>query len=91
MSLATAYSPKPSQGSSNVAPKGVVSSPEDIKIFREEVEGNDLSKIGLIEVVHKKMSKATKAQVKASVEQWAQYVGNKRADKRWRLTDDCPT
>lgn len=79
------------QKKASAGPKSLISLPEDITAFREIVEGNKISKVGLIEVLHLKMSKATKAQVKASVESWAQYTGAKRDDKRWVLTDACPT
>lgn len=82
---------KPTPTNSSAAIKGFITNPEDLRIFRQEVEDSDLTKLGLIEVVHKRMGKSTtKAQVKASIESWAQHVGNKRADKRWKLTESCP-
>lgn len=65
-----------------------VLSPEDLASFKEEVQGSNLSKVGLIEVLKKKFPKATGSMVKATLEAVAQRVGKKENEKRWIVNDD---
>lgn len=62
-------------------------SPEDLASFKEEVQGSNLSKVGLIEVLKKKFPKATGNMVKATLEAVAQRVGKKESEKRWIVND----
>jgi chromatin assembly factor 1 subunit A len=66
-----------------------VLSPEDLASFKEEVQGSNLSKVGLIEVLKKKFPKATGSMVKATLEAVAQRVGKKESEKRWIVNDDA--
>lgn len=64
---------------------------EDMVAFRKEVQGNQLSKVGLIEVLHKKLNKSSKAAIKFTIENLAKRVGTKEAEKKWILIDDTTT
>lgn len=61
---------------------------EDWASFKEEIQGSNLSKVGLIEVLKKKFPKATGGMVKATLEMVAQRVGKKESDKRWVVNGD---
>lgn len=61
---------------------------EDMQTFNDAVRGNDLSKVGLIEVLKKKFPGRTGGQVKATLETFARRVGQKEADKRWVLIEE---
>ena len=61
---------------------------EDWANFKEEVQGSNLSKVGLIEVLKKKFPKATGGMVKATLEAMAQRVGKKESEKRWVVSQD---
>jgi chromatin assembly factor 1 subunit A len=64
---------------------------EDMEAFKQGIiKGNDLSQVGLIEVLHKDFPKNTKAAVKATLLYIAEHVGAKRADKRWVLKENLP-
>lgn len=56
--------------------------------FKTEIEGSNLSKVGLIEVLKKKFPGRSGAAIKATLEVVAQRVGVKEADKRWVLVED---
>jgi chromatin assembly factor 1 subunit A len=58
---------------------------EDLPAFREAVEGSDLSKVGLIEVLKKKFPGRPAAAIKGTLETVAMRVGQKEVDKRWVL------
>lgn len=58
-------------------------------MFRDTVRGNDLSKVGLIEVLKKKFVGRTANMIKATVEACAVRVGGKEVDKRWVLVDEA--
>ena len=62
--------------------------PEDMELFRNEVRGSDLSKVGMIEVLKKKFPQRTAAQVKGTLETFGSRVGKKEVDKRWVLVDE---
>ena len=64
---------------------------EDWTNFKEEVQGSNLSKVGLIEVLKKKFPKATGGMVKATLEAMAQRVGKKESEKRWVVSQDMST
>jgi chromatin assembly factor 1 subunit A len=57
-------------------------------MFRDAVRGNDLSKVGLVEVLKKKFSGRTAGMIRATLEACAARVGAKEADKRWVLNDE---
>lgn len=56
---------------------------EDMKAFRDAVQGSELSKIGLIEVLNKQFSKVPKSSIKNTLEAFARREGVKEVDKRW--------
>ena len=64
---------------------------EDMELFRNEVRGSDLSKVGMIEVLKKKFPQRTAAQVKGTLETFGSRVGKKEVDKRWVLVDETTT
>jgi len=53
--------------------------------FRAAIEGSDLSKLGLIEVLKKKFPGRPAATIKATLEATAKREGAKEAEKRWRV------
>jgi chromatin assembly factor 1 subunit A len=55
--------------------------------FKAAIEGSDLSKVGLIEVLKKKFPGRSGAAIKGTLEVVARRVGAKEADKRWVLVD----
>ncbi|OQD88131.1 hypothetical protein PENANT_c004G08880 [Penicillium antarcticum] len=57
--------------------------PEQLGEFKEAVEGNDLSKIGLVEILKKRFPKVSKETLKATIDLVAVRVGDKEADKKW--------
>ena len=61
---------------------------EDWESFKEEVQGSNLSKVGLIEVLKKKFPKATGGMVKATLEAVARRVGEREREKRWVVSED---
>jgi chromatin assembly factor 1 subunit A len=61
---------------------------EDMNDFKREVEGSNLSKVGLIEVLKKRFPGRSAAAIKSTLEMVAKRVGNKEADKRWALVGD---
>ncbi|TVY29082.1 Chromatin assembly factor 1 subunit [Lachnellula hyalina] len=61
--------------------------PEDIPRFKAAVEGQNLSKVGLIEVLKKQFPNATGAAVKGTLESVARRVGAKEVDKRWVIVE----
>lgn len=58
---------------------------EHMENFKRAVEGSDMTKAGLIEVLKKAFPKIGKDNIKNSLEQVAERVGDKRDDKRWVL------
>ncbi|EEA24282.1 hypothetical protein EYB25_004589 [Talaromyces marneffei] len=57
--------------------------PEHMEEFKQIVEGCDLSKAGLIEVLKKRFPKISKDTLKDTVNAVAVRVGQKEADKKW--------
>ena len=55
--------------------------------FKREVEGSNLSKIGLIEVLKKKFPGRSGAAIKTTLEAVAKRVGSKEVDKRWVIVE----
>lgn len=70
--------------------------PSDLESFKSIVVGSDLSKIGLIEVLKKRLPGRPAAVIKATLETMARrgQKGQKEADKRWALVElssEAPT
>jgi chromatin assembly factor 1 subunit A len=60
--------------------------PDDLlPAFKAAVEGSDLNKIGLVEILKKQFPKCSKDAIKGSLEVVAERRGAKEADKRWVL------
>ncbi|KAJ5735761.1 uncharacterized protein N7483_000886 [Penicillium malachiteum] len=57
--------------------------PEQLAEFKTAVEGSDLSKIGLVEILKKRFPKVSKETLKATLDQVAVRVGQKEVDKKW--------
>ena len=60
-------------------------SPDLLPAFRQAVEGSDLTKAGLIEILKKQFPKVPKDVIKDTLGAVAQRSGVKEADKRWVL------
>ncbi|KAI9837123.1 MAG: hypothetical protein M1838_004904 [Thelocarpon superellum] len=61
--------------------------PDDMENFRLAVQGSDLTKAGLIEVLKKRFPKASKDAIRDTLMAVATRVGAREAEKRWTLTD----
>lgn len=59
--------------------------PEDLDAFKRAVEGSDMTKAGLIEVLKKQFPKIGKESIKQTLGKVAARVGDKEKDKRWVL------
>ncbi|KAJ5148956.1 hypothetical protein N7448_000534 [Penicillium atrosanguineum] len=57
--------------------------PESLNDFKQAVDGSDLSKIGLVEILKKKFPKVSKETLKATLDQVAVRIGQKEVDKKW--------
>ncbi|MCJ1437583.1 hypothetical protein MMC27_006970 [Xylographa pallens] len=53
--------------------------------FKRAIDGSDLTKAGLIEVLKKRFPSITKGTVQDTIALVAERVGKKESDKRWRL------
>jgi chromatin assembly factor 1 subunit A len=58
---------------------------DDMPAFCAAVQGSDLSKVGLIEVLKKKFPGRPAAAIKATLEAVAKREGVKEVDKRWKI------
>ncbi|KAH7330441.1 chromatin assembly factor 1 subunit A-domain-containing protein [Rhexocercosporidium sp. MPI-PUGE-AT-0058] len=72
--------------SKDAKPKKILSA-DDIPAFKAAIQGSDLSKVGLIEVLKKKFPGRPAAAIKGTLETVAKRVGVKEVDKRWVLLD----
>ncbi|KAH8805786.1 chromatin assembly factor 1 subunit A-domain-containing protein [Xylogone sp. PMI_703] len=61
---------------------------QDLESFKREVQGSDLSKVGLIEVLTKKFPGRPKAAIKGTLESIAKRIGSKEAEKRWVIIEE---
>ena len=61
---------------------------EDMHDFKREIEGSNLSKVGLIEVLKKKFPGRSGAAIKSTLELIAKRAGTKEVDKRWVIVDE---
>jgi chromatin assembly factor 1 subunit A len=88
-SHSTSSSSRPTTTSltANAKPKKLIPA-EDMDDFKREVEGSNLSKIGLIEVLKKKFPGRSGAAIKSTLELVAKREGSKEADKRWVIVDE---
>ncbi|KAF8848179.1 hypothetical protein BDZ45DRAFT_733096 [Acephala macrosclerotiorum] len=64
--------------------------PEDMEAFKQAIQGNDLSKVGLVEVLKKKFPGRTAASIKDTLEAVAVrgLKGQKESEKKWVLIED---
>ncbi|KAF4628648.1 hypothetical protein G7Y89_g9505 [Cudoniella acicularis] len=61
---------------------------EVLSDFRAAIQGNNLSKVGLVEVLKKQFPSHSAQAIKNTLEMIAKRVGNKEVDKRWVLVDN---
>jgi len=59
--------------------------PDQLQEFKAEVEGQDLTKIGLIEALKKKFPKVPKDAISNTLTAVAKRVGPSEKEKRWVL------
>lgn len=73
-----------SSSNSNSKPKKLLEG-EQLQMFKEAVEGSELSKIGLIEVLHRRFigTGVAKGTLKNTLEVYARREGVKEVEKRW--------
>ncbi|KAE8416385.1 chromatin assembly factor 1 subunit A-domain-containing protein [Aspergillus pseudocaelatus] len=57
--------------------------PELLAEFKQVVDGSDLSKLGLIEILKKRFPKVSKDALKDTLNSMATRVGQKEAEKKW--------
>lgn len=60
--------------------------PDLLPAFKQAIDGSDLTKAGLIEILKKQFPKVAKDVIKDTLGAVAQRCGTKEADKRWVLT-----
>lgn len=58
---------------------------EDLDAFKRAVEGSDMTKAGLVEVLKKQFPKIGKESIKQTLGKVAARVGDREKDKRWVL------
>ncbi|KAL8727511.1 MAG: hypothetical protein Q9181_005683 [Wetmoreana brouardii] len=62
--------------------------PDILEDFKRAVEGSDLTKAGLVEILKKQFPKQSKDAIKDTLAIVAERVGSKEKDKRWVLKTD---
>ncbi|MCJ1473589.1 hypothetical protein MMC13_002240 [Lambiella insularis] len=82
-SLSSPLRPRTAKSKSAVPSKPVPS--ELLEDFKKAIDGSDLSKAGLIEVLKKRFPQITKGTVQDTLALVAERAGKKESDKRWRL------
>lgn len=60
---------------------------EDLEAFKKAVDGSDMTKAGLVELLKKQFPKASKDSIRETLGKVAVRIGGKEADKRWVLRD----
>lgn len=60
---------------------------EDLEAFKKAVDGSDMTKAGLVELLKKQFPKASKDAIRETLGKVAVRIGGKEADKRWVLRD----
>lgn len=76
-SAATSSSSKSGSGTKKLV------APDEMPAFKLAVQGSELSKLGLIEVLNKQFPKSSKGCIKNTLEVFAKREGGKEAEKRW--------
>lgn len=61
--------------------------PEDLEAFKKAVDGSDMTKAGLVELLKKQFPKASKDAIRETLGKVAVRIGGKEADKRWVLRE----
>ncbi|KAL8723011.1 MAG: hypothetical protein Q9225_000628 [Loekoesia sp. 1 TL-2023] len=84
--------PQPLNMKSSVPPKGPQApkrmvTPDVLEDFKRAVEGSDLTKAGLIEILKKQFPKQSKDAIKDTLSVVAERVGSREKDKRWVIRD----
>lgn len=82
--LNTSPNPPPGTASKAVKPKRQIP-PEQLAAFKAEVEGQDLTKLGMIEALKKKFPKVPKDAITNTLTAVAKRVGPSEKEKRWVL------
>lgn len=83
---------KPTTGRPKVARVKVPHKPilaDDMPAFRQAVAGSNLTKIGLVEVLHKQFPKNSRIAVQSMIEAIATRIGPTK-EKRWVLNENLP-
>ncbi|KAK6372845.1 hypothetical protein LTR64_004764 [Lithohypha guttulata] len=62
--------------------------PDLMADFRRAVDGSDLTKLGLIEILKKQFPQCSKEAIKDTLTAVAVRVGKKETEKKWQLVDD---
>jgi chromatin assembly factor 1 subunit A len=78
--------PRPQQYLHQQQPKKLVPL-DQLEAFKRAIEGSDMTKAGLIEVLKKTFPKLGKDHIKNTIDLVAHRVGEKRDDKKWVLKD----
>lgn len=55
--------------------------------FKRAVEGSDLTKMGLVEILKKQFPKQSKDAIRDTLDAVAERVGPRMADRKWILRD----
>ena len=71
------------KGSSNKTPKLI--DQEFLRDFKQAVDGSDLTKLGLIEVLKKQFPTCSKEAIRDTLATVATRIGKKEAEKKWQL------
>ena len=58
-----------------------------VEDFKKAVQGSDLTKLGLVEVLKKRFPKQSKDVLKDTLDVVAERIGGKLAEKRWVLRE----
>ncbi|RJE19677.1 hypothetical protein PHISCL_07975 [Aspergillus sclerotialis] len=74
--------PPPPDGGVQGKPKRMLPT-EHLEEFKQVVDGSDLSKMGLVEVLKKRFPKVSKEVLRGTLDSVAERVGQKEADKKW--------
>ena len=60
---------------------------ELVEEFKKAVQGSDMTKVGLVEVLKKQFPKQSKDVLKDTLDAVAERIGGKLAEKRWVLRE----
>ena len=84
--LNSSHTASPGSTAKTVKPKRMVT-PDQLQAFKTEVEGQDLTKLGMIEALKKKFPKVPKDAISNTLTAVAKRVGPSEKEKRWVLFD----